>query len=79
MLDKSNTGGVLFSLFLGPESHSEKALDSLAVLSRTHTTKCFHPQERLFSLKHGFSTEFFIRVRWLTQPAHTPGAALLTP
>ena len=48
MLAKGNTRGVVFCLLLGPESHSQKALDSLAVLSRTHTTKCFHPQERLF-------------------------------
>ena len=48
MLAKSNTRGVLFCLLLRPECHSQKALDSLAGLSRTHTTKCFHPQERLF-------------------------------
>ena len=74
VLAKSNTLGVLFCLLLWPESHSYKALDSCAVLSGTHTTKCFHPQERLFSLKHRFSTEFFLRVRWLTFSLHAaPG------
>ena len=72
VLAKSNTLGVLFCLLLWPESHSYKALDSCAVLSGTHTTKCFHPQERLFSLKHRFSTEFFLRVRWLTFSLHAP-------
>ena len=64
--------GSLVMPFLVPESHSEKGLDSLAVLSCTHTTKFFYPQERLFSLNHGFSTEFFRRVRWLTFSLHAP-------
>ena len=55
-----------------PESHSEKALDSLAVLSRRHRTKCFRPQERLFSLKNRWSAELFLRVRWLTFRLHAP-------
>ena len=62
----------MFCLLPGPESHSEKALDSLAVLSRRHRTKCFHLQERLFSLKNRWSAELFLRVRWLTFRLHAP-------
>ena len=76
VLAESNTRGVLSCLVLGPESHSEKALDLLAVLARTHTTKCFHRQEWLFSLKHGFSSEFFLRVRWQTFSRHAPPGQL---
>ena len=76
----SNTLGVLFCLWLGPESHSEKALDSLVVLSTHAHHKMLPPaggavfaEARI--IYRGFPSSEVADFA----PARSPGAALLDP